>query len=155
MPPLPLEVRGEASLGLILKVIWGIVPSLVLIFLVTGTAVLVVLLPPSQDGVFARSTDAVVGGLCALAMAYFVPADPRRQPREDLRRLVDEFSGVLREASRALEDYDATAAWHALVRCRQTQPLIDSVTTGVVSYGNTALTPAGKNPPSVTDSRVR
>ncbi|MFW6187981.1 MAG: FUSC family protein [Actinomycetota bacterium] len=96
-------------------------------------SVLVVLLPPSQDGVFARSTDAVVGGLCALAMAYFVPADPRRQPREDLRRLVDEFSGVLREASRALEDYDATAAWHALVRCRQTQPLIDSVTTGLTA----------------------
>lgn len=94
-------------------------------------SVLVVLLPPSQDGVFARSTDAVVGGLCALALAYFVPTDPRRQPRQDLRALVDEFAGVLREASRAVEDYDATAAWHALVRSRQTQPLVDSVTTGL------------------------
>lgn len=94
-------------------------------------SVLVVLLPPSQDGVFARSADAVVGGLCALALAYFVPTDPRRQPRQDLRALVDEFAGVLREASRAVEDYDATAAWHALVRCRQTQPLVDSVTTGL------------------------
>ncbi|MFI7579672.1 aromatic acid exporter family protein [Kocuria sp. M1N1S27] len=94
-------------------------------------SVLVVLLPPSQDGVFARSTDAVVGGLCALALAYFVPTDPRRQPRHDLRALVDEFSGVLREAGRAMEDYDSTAAWHALVRCRQTQPLVDSVTTGL------------------------
>lgn len=94
-------------------------------------SVLVVLLPPSQDGVFARSTDAVVGGLCALALAYLVPTDPRRQPRHDLRALVDEFSGVLREAGRATEDYDSTAAWHALVRCRQTQPLVDSVTTGL------------------------
>ncbi|MCJ8503373.1 FUSC family protein [Kocuria flava] len=94
-------------------------------------SVLVVLLPPSADGVFARSTDAVVGGLCALAMAYFVPADPRRQPREDLRRLVEEFAGVLRETARAVSDYDARAAWHALVRARQTQPLIDSVTTGL------------------------
>ena len=94
-------------------------------------AVLVVLLPPTQDGVFARSTDAVVGGLCALAMAYFVPTDPRRQPREDLRALVEEFSGVLREAGRAVEEHDAVAAWHALVRSRQTQPLVDSVTTGL------------------------
>jgi uncharacterized membrane protein YgaE (UPF0421/DUF939 family) len=94
-------------------------------------SVLVVLLPPSQDGVFARSTDAVVGGLCALAMAYFVPTDPRRQPREDLRRLVEQFSRVLREAGRAVEDYDSTAAWLALVRARQTQPLVDSVTTGL------------------------
>lgn len=96
-------------------------------------SVLVVLLPPSQDGVFARSTDAVVGGLCALATAYFVPADPRREPREDLRRLVEEFAGVLREAARAVEDYDTTAAWHALVRARQTQPLVDSVTTGLTA----------------------
>ena len=96
-------------------------------------SVLVVLLPPSQDGVFARSTDAVVGGACALAMAYFVPTDPRRQPRLDLRALVDAFSGVLREAGRAVEDYDATAAWHALVRSRQTQPLVDSVTSGLRS----------------------
>lgn len=90
-------------------------------------SVLVVLLPLSGDGVFARSADAVVGGLCALAMAYFVPQDPRRQPREDLRRLVEEFARVLREAGRAMEDYDSTAAWHALVRARQAQPLVDSV----------------------------
>ncbi|MUN64014.1 FUSC family protein [Kocuria sediminis] len=96
-------------------------------------SVLVVLLPPSQDGVFARSTDAIVGGACALALAYFVPTDPRRQPRHDLRALVDEFSGVLREAGRAVEDYDATAAWHALVRSRQTQPLVDSVNSGLKS----------------------
>lgn len=94
-------------------------------------AVLVVLLPPTEEGVFARSTDAVVGGLSALAMAYFVPTDPRRQPREDLRTLVDEFAGVLRDAGRAVESYDSTAAWHALVRARQTQPLVDSVTTGL------------------------
>lgn len=94
-------------------------------------SVLVVLLPPSPDGVFARSTDAVVGGLCALAMAYFVPEDPRRRPREDLRKLVEEFSRVLREAGRAMEDYDSTAAWHALVRARQAQPLVDSVESGL------------------------
>ncbi|MCM3688014.1 FUSC family protein [Kocuria rosea] len=96
-------------------------------------SVLVVLLPPSADGVFARSTDAVVGGACALAMAYFVPADPRREPREDLRNLVAEFASVLREAGRAVEDYDSTEAWHALVRARQTQPLVDSVTTGLTA----------------------
>src|ERR1700741_3525571 len=37
MPPLPKEVRGDFNWPLIRKCLWGIVPSLVLIFLVLGT----------------------------------------------------------------------------------------------------------------------
>lgn len=94
-------------------------------------SVLVVLLPPSQDGVFARSLDAVVGCLCALLLAYFIPEDPRREPRGDVRKLIAEYSELLAESSRAVSDYDSRLAWHALVRGRQTQPLVDSVRTGL------------------------
>lgn len=94
-------------------------------------SVLVVLLPPSQDGVFARSLDAVVGCTCALLLAYFIPEDPRREPREDVRKLITEYSELLGECSRAVSDYDSRLAWHALVRGRQTQPLVDSVRTGL------------------------
>ncbi|RKQ33655.1 FUSC family protein [Kocuria tytonis] len=94
-------------------------------------SVLVVLLPPSQDGVFARSFDAVVGCLCALLLAYVVPQDPRREPRQDLGALIDEFTRMLADCSRAVADTDARLAWHALVRGRQTQPLVDSVRTGL------------------------
>ena len=94
-------------------------------------SVLVVLLPPSQDGVFARSLDAVVGCLCALALAYVVPQDPRREPRQDLTVLITEFTRMLSDCSRAVADTDSQLAWHALVRGRQTQPLVDSVRTGL------------------------
>ena len=94
-------------------------------------SVLVVLLPPSQDGVFGRSLDAVVGCLCALVLAYIVPQDPRREPRQDLGKLIGEFTQMLTDCSHAVADSDATLAWHALVRGRQTQPLVDSVRTGL------------------------
>ena len=43
----------------------------------------------------------MVGGIFALLMVYLVPSDPRRQPREHVRRLTDELSSVLREAADA------------------------------------------------------
>ena len=97
-------------------------------------SVLVVLLPPSQDGVFARSLDAVVGCLCALVLAYVVPQDPRREPRQDLTVLITEFTRMLSDCSRAVADTDSQLAWHALVRGRQTQPLVDSVRTGLTGF---------------------
>ncbi|WP_129660355.1 FUSC family protein [Rothia halotolerans] len=90
-------------------------------------SVLIVLLPPSVDGPFARSLDAVVGGLCALLIMALVPNDPRREPVRDLHRLTGEFSTVLREAAKAIGDYDAAEAWHALSRARQTHPLVTSL----------------------------
>ncbi|MDO4919222.1 aromatic acid exporter family protein [Kocuria sp.] len=94
-------------------------------------SVLVVLLPPSQDGVFGRSLDAVVGCLCALLLAYVLPQDPRREPRQDLGVLITEFTQMLTDCSHAVADTDSRLAWHALVRGRQTQPLVDSVRTGL------------------------
>lgn len=90
-------------------------------------AVLIVLLPASVDGPFARSLDAVVGGLCALVIMALVPSDPRREPVRALRRLTQEFATVLREAGSAIGDYDAAEAWHALSRARQTHPLVASL----------------------------
>lgn len=90
-------------------------------------AVLVVLLPPAIDGPFARSLDAVVGGLCALIMMALVPQDPRRQPKDEMMQLTSEFSRVLREASDAIGNYDADLAWHALARARRTKPTLDAI----------------------------
>lgn len=90
-------------------------------------SVLVVLLPPSVDGPFARSLDAVVGGICALLIMTVYPRDPRRGPRKEFRKLTQEFSSVLRETGSAIGDYDSAAAWNALSRARRTQPLLTSL----------------------------
>lgn len=49
MPPLPKEVRGDLDLKLVLQVLMGIVPSIVLIFLVLGT-IFIGLATPTEAG---------------------------------------------------------------------------------------------------------
>ena len=63
-------------------------------------------LRPPECRAFARSTDAMVGGIFALIMVYLVPSDPRRAPRTHVRRLTTEISGVLREAAEAIVQDD-------------------------------------------------
>ncbi|GGF63377.1 C4-dicarboxylate ABC transporter [Azorhizobium oxalatiphilum] len=49
VPPLPPEARGEPGLALVLRVLWGMVPSVVLIFLVLGT-IFMGLATPTESG---------------------------------------------------------------------------------------------------------
>ena len=90
-------------------------------------SLLVVLLPIGEAGPFARSLDAVVGSVCALLILMLLPRDPRRAPMADLAKLLSELSGVLHECSRAVSKSDATLAFHALIRARATQPLMDAL----------------------------
>ncbi|TJY70123.1 FUSC family protein [Arthrobacter sp. CAU 1506] len=90
-------------------------------------SVLVVLLPAPAGGPFTRSLDAVIGGAFALVVTMLIPGDPRSEPRSHLQKLLDELSGVLRDCSDALAKSDPTMAWHALIRARASQSLIDDV----------------------------
>jgi len=49
VPPLPPEARGEMGWKLVMRVLWGMVPSLVLIFLVLGT-IFMGLATPTESG---------------------------------------------------------------------------------------------------------
>jgi tripartite ATP-independent transporter DctM subunit len=62
MPPLPPEVRGEIGWKLISQVLWGMVPSIVLIFLVLGT-IFMGLATPTEAGAMGA-----VGALVLAAM---------------------------------------------------------------------------------------
>jgi tripartite ATP-independent transporter DctM subunit len=62
MPPLPPEARGEVGWELISKVLWGMVPSVVLIFLVLGT-IFMGLATPTEAGAMGA-----VGALVLAAM---------------------------------------------------------------------------------------
>lgn len=106
-------------------------------------SLLVVLLPAPEGGPFTRSVDAVIGGAFALLITVAVPRDPRREPKADVRKLLGELSGVLRENSRALTASDSTQAWHALIRARNCQPLMDSLSGSMRAAAEVArLSPA-------------
>ncbi|MBG6183502.1 uncharacterized membrane protein YgaE (UPF0421/DUF939 family) [Arthrobacter sp. CAN_A214] len=94
-------------------------------------SLLVVLLPAPDGGPFTRSVDAIVGGLFALVITIVLPRDPRREPKTNVRGLLNELAGVLRDNASALTSSDATAAWHALVRARNTQPELDRLTSSM------------------------
>ncbi|QYF88745.1 aromatic acid exporter family protein [Arthrobacter sp. PAMC25284] len=106
-------------------------------------SLLVVLLPVPPGGPFTRSLDAVVGGLFALLLTVLIPKDPRREPRKDVRMLLHELSKVLRECASALHYSDSTQAWHALIRGRNCQPLVDAMRQSLRASGEVAtLAPA-------------
>ncbi|GAA1498714.1 FUSC family protein [Paeniglutamicibacter kerguelensis] len=90
-------------------------------------SLLVVLLPIGEAGPFARSLDAVVGSVCALLILMILPRDPRRTPMADLGKLLNELSGVLQDCGRAVSTSDSRLAFHALIRARATQPLMDAL----------------------------
>jgi uncharacterized membrane protein YgaE (UPF0421/DUF939 family) len=106
-------------------------------------SLLVVLLPAPAGGPFTRSIDAVVGGLFALLVTVLMPKDPRREPRKDVQKLLHELAEVLRDCASALTNSDSTEAWHALVRGRNCQPLVDAMRQSLRASGEVAtLAPA-------------
>ena len=90
-------------------------------------SLLVVLLPAPEGGPFTRSVDAIVGGLFALVIVVLAPKDPRKEPKTNVRELLGELAAVLRESATALTRSDPTLAWHALIRARNCQPLMDGL----------------------------
>ncbi|MDO5862809.1 MULTISPECIES: aromatic acid exporter family protein [Paenarthrobacter] len=106
-------------------------------------SLLVVLLPAPAGGPFTRSLDAVVGGLFALLVTVLMPKDPRREPRKDIRKILDELAEILRDCAKAMIDSDSTAAWHALIRGRNCQALVDRMRQTLRASGEVAtLAPA-------------
>lgn len=108
---------------------------------------LVVLLPPSPDGVFARSLDGIVGGLCAFLLMFIFPKDPRKEPRRNAFALMEAFADVFYSSAKAIKDYNHQAAWLALSEARQLQPLYNKCEGDVVTaIGLAKLSIVGKSP---------
>ncbi|QHC67396.1 FUSC family protein [Rathayibacter sp. VKM Ac-2759] len=88
-------------------------------------AMLVMVLPAPDGGVFTRSLDGLVGGLAALLCTAIVPRSPLRTARAEARRLVAALAETIEGLSEALRNGDAGASRAALERIRSTQPTID------------------------------
>ncbi|MDO4898165.1 MAG: FUSC family protein [Rothia sp. (in: high G+C Gram-positive bacteria)] len=94
---------------------------------------LVVLMPPTSDGVFARSIDGIIGGIFAFLLMFLFPKDPRRTPRENASTLMSSFAKVFDDAALAMEHYDGKEAWHTLSSARRLQPLYNSCERDIIT----------------------
>jgi len=85
----------------------------------TSAALVATLMPPSSGISFARSVDALTGGMVALAIgSVLLPRDPLRMLRTSARRVIDELAGTLDDVADALAARDHDGAIDALARAR-------------------------------------
>lgn len=76
-----------------------------------------------------RFLDAIVGGLCGLAMVLLLPRNPVRDIDTQVQRLLDRLADVLERTARALRTGDAGLAEAALVDARGAQSVMDDVSS--------------------------
>ncbi|WP_255574534.1 aromatic acid exporter family protein [Austwickia sp. TVS 96-490-7B] len=81
------------------------------------SAVVTILVPPAGQA-FLRWTDAVIGGVVALAAATITPTSPVRAPRLKAAAALREVSEVLADTAGALRSRDQVRALEALQRAR-------------------------------------
>jgi uncharacterized membrane protein YgaE (UPF0421/DUF939 family) len=84
-----------------------------------SAALVATILPPSGGITFARSVDALTGGVIALVVAaVLLPKDPLRLLRDAARPVLEELAGTLRAIGAALRGRDVVEAEAALERAR-------------------------------------
>lgn len=88
-------------------------------------AVFVTVLPPPEGGYVSRWIDALLGGAVALAVAFSLPADPRRALRQESAAVISTMRDALRRTVRAARETDIDGAVEALELARGTQPALD------------------------------
>lgn len=105
-------------------------------------AMLVMVLPAPEGGVYTRSIDGFVGGLVALLCTVIVPRNPLRLARRDARSLIGELESTVASLVSALRSADIDSAQSALERIRRSQPIIDEWTSSLeAAMGVARLSP--------------
>jgi uncharacterized membrane protein YgaE (UPF0421/DUF939 family) len=94
-------------------------------------AVFVTALPPPAGGYLGRWQDALLGSGVALAIAFLLPADPRRAMRRNVAEVAHTIADALRLSAAASRAGDPEAAFLALEQARATQPMLQRWTDAV------------------------
>jgi uncharacterized membrane protein YgaE (UPF0421/DUF939 family) len=88
-------------------------------------AIVVVALPAASGGALGRWTDALVGGVVALAVALLTPGDPRRRLRSLAADATIELARTLETVANGLRTQDEDELARALVRGRASEPALE------------------------------
>jgi uncharacterized membrane protein YgaE (UPF0421/DUF939 family) len=90
-------------------------------------SIVVATLIPGPGAAFTRWTDALIGGVVALAAATVVPAAPLRRPREQAAVVVRKVAELLRAAGDVILDGEVDPALALLADARSTDHLVSEL----------------------------
>lgn len=143
---------GELLIGLIGRGAWQVAVAVVVavavgtLFGLTGLALnqaatssvliaAIVPLPGTGDVALTRFVDALVGGLCGMAMILLVPRNVVRDIDREVQRVLARLAGVLRLEARALRKRDSECADRGMAETQAMRALVTSLAT---TAGNVA-----------------
>jgi uncharacterized membrane protein YgaE (UPF0421/DUF939 family) len=99
-----------------------------------SAALVATIQPPTHGVTFARFLDALTGGAVALVVSGLVlPIDPLRTIRRAVRPVIDELAATLEDVAEAIRERERKLAEAALVRAREIDDLLGSVTEAVTT----------------------
>lgn len=130
------------TLAITLIVARAVSPSAPFALAAAVQSILVAVLPPPDDGIFARSLDGLLGGVVALLATALIPRFDLVRQRAEATALFSLLDQALIGLHEALRDADAAAAELALARSRRSQALIDAWSPALASArGVAAVSP--------------
>jgi uncharacterized membrane protein YgaE (UPF0421/DUF939 family) len=118
----PWQITVMIGLAMVIALLLDASPLLVNQVAIQSLVVVTVL--PNPDAAFLRWTDALMGGLVALAAASVVPAAPLRRPREQAALVVRKIGALLRASADSIDDGDVERARATLADARTTDTLV-------------------------------
>lgn len=124
----PLQMAVIVLLTVVVSILLGI-RGLALTQAANSGVLLAAVLPVAGAGnpAVTRFLDAMIGGLCGLAMTLLLPRNPVRDIDTEVRRLLRQLASVLRGVARSMREDDPQVAQEALERARATQPDLENL----------------------------
>jgi uncharacterized membrane protein YgaE (UPF0421/DUF939 family) len=118
----PLQMALVVLLTVVAATLTGI-RGLALTQAANSAVLLAAVVPAAGAGnpALTRFLDALIGGLCGMAMVLLLPRNPVRDIDAEVQRLLRQLASVLRGTGRALREGDPTVADEALERARGMQ----------------------------------
>lgn len=124
----PVQMAVVVLLTVVVATLTGI-RGLALTQASSSAVLLAAVMPVAGAGnpAMTRFLDAMIGGVCGMAMVLLLPRNPVRDIDAEVQRLLRQLASVLRGVGRSLRERDSTVADDALARARGMQTDVDSL----------------------------
>ena len=105
----------------------------------TSSVLLAAVVPVGSGDVAAsRFIDALVGGLCGMAMVLLVPRNVVRDIDREVQRILTGLAAILRKEAHALRDRDSQLADDSMADAQRMSPMLTTLTTTATNVSEVA-----------------